>query len=85
MGWATYARQVGQTGTVVRPRLYIACGISGMVQHKVGMERSATIVAINTDREAPIMHFSDLAVVADLHRVIAELIAIVRSRKVASV
>jgi electron transfer flavoprotein alpha subunit len=84
MGWAAYARQVGQTGTVVKPRLYVACGISGMVQHKVGMERSATIVAINTDGEAPIMRFSDLAVVADLHRVIPELIGIVRTRQRAS-
>jgi electron transfer flavoprotein alpha subunit len=82
-GWAPYAMQVGQTGSVVRPRLYIACGISGQMQHKIGMERSETIVAINTDESAPIFRFCDLAVVADVNEVLPKLTAIVRDRAVA--
>jgi electron transfer flavoprotein alpha subunit len=84
-GWAPYAMQVGQTGTIVRPRLYIACGISGQMQHKIGMERSGTIVAINVDEAAPIARFCDLAVVADVHDVLPALTALVRARGHASV
>ena len=73
--------QVGQTGAVVKPRLYIACGISGQYQHRMGMERSGTIVAINTDRAAPIMAFSDLAVVADASSILPQLTALVRARR----
>ena len=79
-GWAPYSMQVGQTGTVVRPRLYVACGISGQMQHKIGMERSGTIVAINTDEQAPIFRFCDLAVVADLNDVLPALTALVKER-----
>ena len=80
-GWAPYSMQVGQTGTVVRPRLYVACGISGQMQHKIGMERSGTIVAINTDEQAPIFRFCDLAVVADLNDVLPALTTLVNERK----
>jgi electron transfer flavoprotein alpha subunit len=80
-GWAPYSMQVGQTGTVVRPRLYVACGISGQMQHKIGMERSGTIVAINADAQAPIFRFCDLAVVADLNHVMPALTAIVNERR----
>jgi electron transfer flavoprotein alpha subunit len=76
MGWAPRAMQVGQTGTVVKPRLYIACGISGQIQHKIGIEQSGVIIAINTDRNAPIVGFCDLAVVAPLESVLPHLIAL---------
>lgn len=65
LGWAPRSMQVGQTGTIVAPLLYVAVGISGQIQHRVGMERSGTIIAINTDASAPIMGWCDLAVVAD--------------------
>ncbi len=81
MGWAPRSMQVGQTGTVVKPRLYIACGISGQMQHRVGMENSGTIVAINRDAGAPIMSFCDLAVVADLQSVVRRLIQLLRQRR----
>lgn len=74
-GWAPRSMQVGQTGTVVAPKVYIACGISGQIQHRVGMERSETIIAVNTDPNAPIMSFSDLAVVADAGALLPDLIA----------
>lgn len=79
-GWAPRSMQIGQTGTVVRPRLYIACGISGQIQHRVGMERAGTIVAINTDPTAPIMNFCDLAVVADVGTIVPEIIRILQQR-----
>jgi electron transfer flavoprotein alpha subunit len=75
LGWAPRSMQVGQTGTVVAPDVYIACGISGQIQHRVGMERSRAIIAINTDPTAPIMSFSDLGVVADATVVLPALIA----------
>jgi len=81
MGWAPRAMQVGQTGTVVSPRLYVACGISGQIQHKIGIERSGTIVAINTDREAPIMKFCDLGIVGDVRAVVPALIDAVRQAR----
>jgi len=72
-GWAPRSMQVGQTGTVVRPRLYMAFGISGQIQHRVGMERSGAIVAINSDPTAPIMGFCDLAVVASVESILPRL------------
>ena len=80
-GWYPYATQVGQTGKTVAPRLYIACGISGAVQHKVGMQASGTVVAINKDPNAPIYEYSDLAVVGDLHEIVPRLTELVRERR----
>ena len=83
MGWAPRSMQVGQTGTTVRPRLYFACGISGQMRHRVGMENSGTIIAINRDGGAPIMSFCDLAVVAELESVVPRLIELLRQRRTA--
>jgi len=80
-GWYPYPTQVGQTGKTVAPRLYIACGISGAIQHKVGMQRSQTIVSVNKDSNAPIFEFSDFGVVGDVHQVIPKLTELVRERK----
>ncbi len=79
-GWYPYPAQVGQTGKTVSPRLYVACGISGAIQHKVGMQGAGTIVAINKDPNAPIFDFCDLGVVGDLHQIVPKLTELVRSR-----
>ncbi len=82
-GWYPYAAQVGQTGRVVSPKLYVACGISGAIQHKVGMQGAGTIVAINKDPNAPIFEYSDLAIVGDLHEIVPKLTELVRGSKTA--
>ena len=73
-GFADHARQIGQTGVTVRPKLYIACGISGQIQHTAGMDQSAIIISINTDPDAPINQIADYVIEGDLHQVIPKLI-----------
>jgi electron transfer flavoprotein alpha subunit len=73
-GFAEHARQVGQTGVTVRPKLYIACGISGQIQHTAGMDGSAMIISINTDPEAPINKIADYAITGDVHEVVPKMI-----------
>ena len=80
-GWYPYSTQIGQTGKSVSPKLYVACGISGAIQHKVGMQSSGVIVAINKDPNAPIFEFSDLGVVGDLHAIVPKLTELVRARR----
>jgi len=73
-GYAVHDRQIGQTGVTVRPKLYIACGISGQIQHRAGMEESAQIIAINTDPEAPINAIADYVITGDVAEVIPKMI-----------
>jgi len=80
-GWYPYSTQVGQTGKTVSPKLYVACGISGAIQHKVGMQGSGIVVAINKDPNAPIFEFCDLGVVGDLHEIVPKLTELVNQRK----
>jgi electron transfer flavoprotein alpha subunit len=80
-GWIGYGQQIGQTGKIVKPALYVACGISGAIQHKVGVQTAGTIVAINRDGDAPIAEFADLMVVGDLFEIVPKLTEAVRARR----
>jgi electron transfer flavoprotein alpha subunit len=80
-GWYPYSAQIGQTGKTVSPKLYVALGISGAIQHKVGMQSSGTIVSINKDANAPIFEFSDLGVVGDVHEIVPKLTELIAARK----
>ena len=80
-GWVPYQLQIGQTGKVVKPALYVGCGISGAIQHRVGMQTAENVLAINKDPDAPIGEFADLFVVGDLFAIVPKLTAEIRRRK----
>jgi electron transfer flavoprotein alpha subunit len=80
-GWYPYAAQIGQTGKTVSPKLYLAAGISGAIQHKVGMQSSENIIAVNKDANAPIFEFSDLGIVGDLNKILPKLTEAIKAKK----
>lgn len=80
-GWFPYAGQVGQTGKTVGPKLYVGLGVSGAIQHKVGMQGSDNILAINKDENAPIFEFADFGVVGDLHSIVPALTEAIKAKK----
>ncbi len=80
-GWYPYSTQIGQTGKTVSPKLYLAAGISGAIQHKVGFQSSENIVAINKDSNAPIFEYSDLGIVGDLNKILPKLTEAVKAKK----
>ncbi len=80
-GWYPYSTQIGQTGKTVAPKLYLAVGVSGAIQHKVGMQSSENILAINKDQNAPIFEFCDLGVVGDLHKIMPKLTEAINAKK----
>jgi electron transfer flavoprotein alpha subunit len=80
-GWYPYSAQIGQTGKSVTPKLYVACGISGAIQHKVGMHNSGTIVAINKDANAPIFEFADFGIVGEVQQVVPKLTELVKQAR----
>jgi electron transfer flavoprotein alpha subunit len=79
-GWINYSQQIGQTGKIVKPKLYLALGVSGAIQHKVGMQTAESIVAVNRDPDAPIAEFADIVVVGDLFEFVPALLAELRAR-----
>ncbi|MFX0063265.1 MAG: electron transfer flavoprotein subunit alpha/FixB family protein, partial [Candidatus Hermodarchaeota archaeon] len=80
-GWIDFSHQIGLSGKTVKPRIYIACGISGAAQHIAGMETSDIVIAINKDSKAPIFKFADYCIVGDLYKVVPELIDILSRTK----
>jgi electron transfer flavoprotein alpha subunit len=80
-GWRPHRQQVGQTGTKIAPELYLACGISGAIQHMAGCQGARCLTAVNTDPDAPIVSRADYAVIAYLHELLPALVAAIRSRR----